>query len=77
MVKLQSSYFIDIKKQKKEFGSITPFSHNHGYWSIEGEYMEALMERGRVSILLNNKSISRIASTEFKWESFWNLSCIY
>lgn len=112
----KSSYSIDIKKQKKEFGSITPFSHNHGAWSIEGDYMEAITvdhaeamtgnyfmkdacikgsiiaengdshlisarvqgaQRGYyagfdgkdiVSILLNNKSISRIASTEFKWE---------
>lgn len=112
----KASYSIDIKKQKKEFGSITPFSHNHGAWSIEGDYMEAITidhaeamtgnyfmrdvcikgsiipENGdshlisarvqgalrgyyagfdgknRVSILLNNKSISRIASIEFKWE---------
>jgi len=112
----KSYYSIDIKKQKKEFGSITPFSHNNGAWSIEGDYMEAITiehaeamtgnyfmkdacikgiiipENGdshlisarvqgalrgyyagfdgkdRASILLNNKSISRIASAEFKWE---------
>jgi ADP-ribosylglycohydrolase len=112
----KSSYYIEIKKQKKEFGSITPFSHNQGSWSIEGDYMELITidhaeamtgnyfmkdvcikgiiipENGdshlisarvqgalrgyyagfdgknRISILLNNKSISRIASTEFKWE---------
>jgi hypothetical protein len=112
----KSSYYIEIKKQKKEFGSITPFSHNQGSWSIEGDYMESITidhaeamtgnyfmkdvcikgiiipENGdshlisarvqgalrgyyagfdgknRISILLNNKSISRIASTEFKWE---------
>lgn len=112
----KSSYSIDISKQKKEFGSITPFSHNQGAWTIEENYMESITidhaeamtgnyfmkdvcikgiiipengdshlvsarvqgalrgyyagfdKKDRVSILLNNKSISRIASTEFKWE---------
>jgi ADP-ribosylglycohydrolase len=35
-------YKIDINKQKKEFGSIIPFSHNHGAWSIEDGYMQAI-----------------------------------
>lgn len=38
----KSYYSVDIKKQKQEFGSITPFSHNHGAWSIEGDYMQAI-----------------------------------
>ncbi|MEG0854066.1 MAG: ADP-ribosylglycohydrolase family protein, partial [Angelakisella sp.] len=31
----KADYTIDIKKQKKELASITPFSHNHGSWDIE------------------------------------------
>ncbi len=27
-------YRIDLSKQRKEFASITPFSHNHGSWSL-------------------------------------------
>ena len=27
-------YTIDLAKQKKEFASITPFSHNHGSWEL-------------------------------------------
>jgi hypothetical protein len=38
----KADYKIDIKKQKKEFGSILPFSHNHGAWSIEEGYMQAI-----------------------------------
>lgn len=38
----KSKYSIDISKQKKEFSSITPFSHNHGAWEIEGEYMSSM-----------------------------------
>ncbi|MTI54629.1 MAG: ADP-ribosylglycohydrolase family protein [Geosporobacter ferrireducens] len=38
----KASYTIDISKQKKEFASITPFSHNHGAWEIEGDVMEAM-----------------------------------
>jgi ADP-ribosylglycohydrolase len=38
----KADYKIDIKKQKKEFGSIIPFSHNHGAWSIEEGYMQAI-----------------------------------
>jgi ADP-ribosylglycohydrolase len=112
----KASYDIDIKKQKKEFGSIIPFSHNHGAWSIEEDYMQAITidhaeamtgnyfmknvcvageiipETGdshlisarvqgalkgyyagfdgkdTVSILLNNKSIKKVATAEFKWE---------
>lgn len=112
----KGSYSIDIKKQKKEFGSIMPFSSNHGAWTIEGDYMEVITvdhaeamtgnyfmkdvcvkgniipENGdshlisarvqgalkgyyagfdgkdRVSVILNNKSVTRLASTDFKWE---------
>lgn len=35
-------YTIDISKQSAEFASITPFSHNHGAWSIENGVMEAM-----------------------------------
>ncbi len=38
----KASYTIDISKQKKEFASITPFSHNHGAWEIEKGVMEAM-----------------------------------
>jgi len=38
----KASYIIDISKQKKEFASITPFSHNHGAWEIEQGVMEAM-----------------------------------
>lgn len=38
----KGSYTIDISKQKKEFASITPFSHNHGAWEIEQGVMEAM-----------------------------------
>jgi ADP-ribosylglycohydrolase len=113
----KAAYSIDIKKQKKEFGSITPFSHNHGAWSIEQGYMQAITVdhaeamtgsyfmkdvcvsgeiipesgyshlisarvqgalrgyyagfdgEGKVSILLNNKSMSTLASIDFKWEA--------
>jgi len=37
----KACYTIDISKQKKEFSSITPFSHNHGAWDIEQDIMEA------------------------------------
>lgn len=38
----KADYEIKISKQKKEFASIIPFSHNHGAWSIEQGYMEAI-----------------------------------
>ena len=38
----KGSYTIDISRQKKEFASITPFSHNHGAWEIEQGLMEAM-----------------------------------
>lgn len=38
----KACYTIDISKQKKEFASITPFSHNHGAWEIEKGIMEAM-----------------------------------
>jgi hypothetical protein len=38
----KASYTIDISKQKKEFASITPFSHNHGAWEIEKGVMEVM-----------------------------------
>ncbi|MHB1394065.1 MAG: ADP-ribosylglycohydrolase family protein [Clostridia bacterium] len=38
----KASFTIDISKQKKEFASITPFSHNHGAWEIENGVMEAM-----------------------------------
>jgi ADP-ribosylglycohydrolase len=38
----KASYTIDISKQKKEFASITPFSHNHGAWEIDKGVMEVM-----------------------------------
>ena len=31
----KSKYSIDFRKQKKEFGTITPFAVNHGAWDVE------------------------------------------
>ncbi len=31
----KSDYFISIQKQRKEFGTITPFSTDHGAWTID------------------------------------------
>jgi len=31
----KANYSIDFKKQTMSFGCVTPFSHNHGAWSIE------------------------------------------
>ena len=42
MITGKANYTIDISKQKKEFSSITPFSHNHGAWNLEGRYMTAM-----------------------------------
>ncbi len=38
----KSNYSIAIEKQKMEFASITPFSHNHGAWEIVDGKMEAM-----------------------------------
>lgn len=38
----KAHYAIDISKQKKEFASITPFSHNHGAWELENGKMEVM-----------------------------------
>jgi ADP-ribosylglycohydrolase len=35
-------YTIDMKVQKKEFETITPFSINHGGWNVEGEYLTSM-----------------------------------
>lgn len=40
----KSHYTIDLKKQSEEFGCITPFSENHGSWTIENGYMHAMTE---------------------------------
>lgn len=38
-------YLIDLQCQKKEFASITPFSHNHGSWDlVKDEHNTMLME---------------------------------
>lgn len=37
-------YTIDFAKQKYAFASITPFSHNHGAWAINGNRMEGMCE---------------------------------
>ncbi|MFH1513321.1 MAG: ADP-ribosylglycohydrolase family protein [Bacillota bacterium] len=33
---------VDFAKAKIEFGSVLPFSHNHGAWSLEGEQLQAM-----------------------------------
>lgn len=38
----KADYEIKIARQSKEFGSITPFSHNHGAWTIEDGKMQAI-----------------------------------
>lgn len=41
----KGEYSIDMSKQKKEFASITPFSHNHGSWElVKQETGDVLME---------------------------------
>lgn len=37
-----SAYTIDIKKQKKEFGCVTPFSTDHGAWDLYGGTMNLM-----------------------------------
>ncbi|WP_053984616.1 ADP-ribosylglycohydrolase family protein [Niameybacter massiliensis] len=37
-----STYSIDFSKQKSNFGSISPFSHNYGAWSLENDKMLAM-----------------------------------
>lgn len=44
----KADYTIEIAKQSKEFGSITPFSHNHGAWDLVRDrsgagFMEAMV----------------------------------
>ncbi|HHW21558.1 MAG TPA: ADP-ribosylglycohydrolase family protein [Clostridiaceae bacterium] len=38
----KAKYSIDFSKQLKNFGSVTPFSHNHGAWSIEDGKLDAM-----------------------------------
>jgi ADP-ribosylglycohydrolase len=38
----KAKYSIDFTKQTQEFMCITPFSHNHGAWSIEGDRMHCI-----------------------------------
>jgi len=38
----KAEYTIDVSRMKKEFGSIIPFSHNHGAWEVVGEHMECM-----------------------------------
>lgn len=40
----RSKYSIDFSKQSYEFGSVTPFSHNNGTWSIESGKMKCTSE---------------------------------
>lgn len=37
----KACYTINIEKQSAEFASITPFSHNHGAWSLEDGYIQS------------------------------------
>lgn len=38
----KARYTIDVAKQAVEFGSVTPFSHNRGTWSIQDERMHLM-----------------------------------
>lgn len=38
----RAKYSIDFTKQKTNFGCISPFSHNYGAWSLEGNKMLAM-----------------------------------
>lgn len=38
----KADYTIDLSRSSKEFASITPFSHNHGSWSLEEGKMQAM-----------------------------------
>lgn len=40
----KSKYSIDFSKQANEFTCITPFSHNHGLWSLENGKMKCISE---------------------------------
>jgi hypothetical protein len=40
----KANYTITLAKQAKEFGSVTPFSHNHGAWELIKREGEAMME---------------------------------
>ena len=37
-----SAYTIDIKKQKKEFGCVTPFATDHGAWDLYGKTLNLM-----------------------------------
>ncbi len=39
-----AEYYIDLKKQSREFASITPFSHNRGAWSLENGRLHAMCQ---------------------------------
>ena len=43
----KAAYTVDFAKMKKEFGSILPFSHNHGAWDLEA---------GRIHLLCDNQA---------------------
>ena len=38
----KANYTISFSKQAEEFKCVTPFAHNHGAWSIEGDKMHCL-----------------------------------
>jgi ADP-ribosylglycohydrolase len=40
----KAAYSIDISRQKREFASIIPFSHNHGSWNIEAGRLHAMSD---------------------------------
>lgn len=39
-----SAYAIDMRKQRKDFGSITPFSIDHGTWELCGENLDCMRD---------------------------------
>lgn len=38
----KAQYTLDLTKSRREFGSVLPFSHNHGAWSLEDGGMVAM-----------------------------------
>ena len=41
-VRGKADYTVDLKKSRKEFGCVTPFSHDHGAWTLEDGKLHAL-----------------------------------
>ena len=48
-----AAYAIDMAKAKTEFGCLTPFSHNRGLWTVEGDGMKVIAEESATSFTGN------------------------